>query len=669
MRKLLLFLTLFFTIAGANAQEAQWVSKILEASSELTPKEYSAEQIIGKPNVTPGTGDSPNAWMPFREDREEYVKVGFENPMKIRQIAIAESFNPSAIYQIYVYDRSDNEFLINTFEPRPIELKSRMLHVFFDLTEYEVAAVKVVLHCDAVPGFNAIDAIAISNSTLPVRQEVQILEADIVNANPERLSETVNSVYNELKPLVTPDGKTLLFSRQNHPGNTGGEDDPEDIWFSQWDETNGEWMEAENMGAPLNTKGPNFISSITPDGNTVIITLGNRYTRNGKMKAGVSVSTRTSEGWTKPVPFEIISEVNTHEKANYFLANNREVLLMSVEGDPSFGSRDLYVSFLMDDGRWSEPLNLGEGINTALEESSPFLAPDDKTLYFSSDGYTGYGKHDIYVTRRLDDTWTNWSEPENLGPQINSAEDDAFFNIPPTGEYGYFSRDFTNSNSDIFRFELPKEHQPDAVVTVRGVVHNTRTRRPMQARIFYETLPEGKEIGTIESDPLTGEYQIILPTGAMYGYLAEAEGFIAINANIDLTDTKVYGELTKDLYLVPIEKGAVVRLNNIFFDFDKSELKEASFPELRRIVEMMNKNPEMRISVEGHTDNIGTVEYNVGLSERRANAVVEYLTQNGISKDRLQSVGWGKSKPVASNDDEIGGRELNRRVEFKILEE
>jgi outer membrane protein OmpA-like peptidoglycan-associated protein len=673
MRKQLFFLALFFLISGANAQDSlqntQWVSTILEASSELTPREYSAEQIIGKPNVTPGTGDSPNAWMPFREDREEYVKVGFENPIKIRQIAIAESFNPSAIYQLYVYDRSDNEFLINTFEPRPIELKSRMLHVFFDLTEYEVAAVKVVLHCDAVPGFNGIDAIAISNSTLPVKQEVQIFEADIVNVNPERLSETVNSVYNELKPLVMPDGKTLLFSRQYHPGNTGGEEDPEDIWFAQWDEEKGEWMEAENMGAPLNTKGPNYISSITPDGNTAIITLGNRYTKNGKMKAGVSVSTRTSEGWTKPVPFEIINEINTHEKSNYFLANNREVLLMSVEGDPTFGSRDLYVSFLLDDGRWSEPLNLGENINTALEETSPFLAADDKTLYFSSDGFTGYGKHDIFVSRRLDDSWTRWSTPENLGPQINSPEDDAFFNIPPTGEYGYFSRDFSDNNSDIFRFELPKEHQPDAVVTVKGVVYNTKTRRPMQARIFYETLPDGKEIGTIESDPLTGEYQIILPTGTMYGYLAEAEGFVAINANIDLKETKVYGELNKDLFLVPIEAGAVVRLNNIFFDFDKSELKDASFPELKRVIEMMNKNPEMRISVEGHTDNIGDASYNVGLSERRAGAVVKYLTENGVVADRLEAKGWGKTKPIASNDDEIGGRELNRRVEFIILGE
>ncbi len=670
-RKIILFAALIIAATHAQGQDedTQWVSTILEASSELTPREYSAEQIIGKPNVTPETGESPNAWMPFRDDREEYVKVGFERPIRISQIAIAESLNPGAIYQIFLYDRSDNEFLINTFDPRPVDLKSRMLHIFFDMTQYEVAAIKVVLRCDAVSGYNAIDAIAISNSTKPIKQEVQILDSEVVNVKPERLSQAVNSIYNELKPLIMPDGKTLLFSRQYHPDNIGGEDDPEDIWYSQWDEAKGEWSEAVNMGSPLNTRGPNFISSITPDGKSVIITLGNRYTKNGKMRAGVSVSTRTSEGWSKPVPFDIIKDVNTSKNANYYLANNREVLLMSVEGDPTFGSRDLYVSFLQEDGRWSEPLNLGSGVNTALEETSPFLAPDDKTLYFSSDGYTGYGKQDIYVTRRLDDTWTSWSEPENLGPQINSNEEDAFFNIPPTGEYGYFSRDFADNNSDIYRFEIPKEHQPEPVVTIKGVVYNTKTNRPVQAKIFYESLPEGIKIGSIESDPLTGEYQIILPSGKMYGYLAEAEGFVAINANIDLTDTEVYGELDQDLFLVPIEKGAVVRMENIFFDFDKFELKRASFPELNRVIKMMQKNEGVRISVEGHTDNVGTKEYNNALSERRARAVTDYLVRNGISKDRMKAKGWGMSKPIASNDEEKGGRELNRRVEFIILEE
>ncbi len=673
MFRYFLSIVILFACFQLNAQQAEpiveWANEVLEASSELTPREYSAEQALGKPNVNSGTGESPNAWMPFRDDREEYIKVGFENPLRIRQIAIAESFNPSVIYLVYVYDKSGNEFLINTFEPKKVELKSRMLHIFFDMTEFEVSAVKLVLQCSAVEGYNAIDAIGISNSSVPILQEVAVLESAIVNVNPERLSETVNSVYNELKPLVTPDGKTLLFSRQYHPGNTGGVTDAEDIWFSQWDEEKGEWGEAVNMGPPLNTKGPNFISSITPDGKSAIITLGNKYTKNGKMRAGVSVSTRTSEGWSEPVPFEIINEINTNKHSNYFLANNREVLLMSVETEDTKGDRDLYVSFLQDDGRWSEPMNMGGTINTAMTEASPFLAPDDKTLYFSSNGFTGYGDFDIYVTRRLDETWTNWSEPENLGPQINSPEFDAFFNIPPTGEYGYFSRNFEGNKSDIFRFELPKKHQPEPVVTIKGVVYNTKTNRPIKARIFYERLPDGKEIGTIDSDPVTGEYQIILPSGEMYGYLAEAEDFVSVNANINLKDLEEYNEIRKDLYLVPVEKGAKIVMNNIFFDFDKYDLKEESFPELNRTVELLEKNPGIKVLIAGHTDNVGTDEYNQILSEKRAKSVVDYLVEKGIDASRLESKGFGKTMPVASNDDEEEGRALNRRVEFSILEE
>lgn len=670
MRKILLSI-IFVLLAqmGVLGQDTQWAIEVLEASSEFSPREFSAEQALGKPNVTKGGAENPNAWMPSRPNKDEFIKVRFENPFRIRQVAIAETFNPGAIYQVFIYDRADNEFLVNTFSPAPINIDSRMQYIFIDLTEFDVTAVKVVLHCASVPGFNQIDAIGISNSTIPITEEIQLVESNIVTVKPERLSKHVNSVYNEFRPLITPNGKTLYFSRQYHPENVGGINDPEDIWYSEWDDSIQDWKEAKNIGTPLNSVGPNFISSITPDGQTVVVTLGNEYTKNGKMKAGVSYTTKTSEGWTPPQAFKIKNLINLSKRANFYLANNRKVLMMSVEGANSFGSRDIYVSFLQEDNKWTEPLNLGETVNTVMEEASPFLAPDDKTLYFSSDGYKGYGGQDIYVTRRLDDTWTNWSEPQNLGPGINSDQDDTFFNIPPTGEYGYFSRTSSDNNADIFRFQLPKEHQPEAVVTISGRVLDTRTKQPVKARIFYETLPEGKEIGIIYSDPVTGAYQIILPSGMLYGYLAEAEGYLSVNANIDLSETREYGELEKNLYLTPIEKGASIRLNNVFFDFDKYVLKEASYPELNRTIEILKKHAEIRALVSGHTDDIGTPGYNMRLSQKRAQAVVDYLIEGGIDPSRLDAQGFGETRPVVSNDDEEEGRELNRRVEIKILEE
>ena len=342
--------------------------------------------------------------------------------------------------------------------------------------------------------------------------------------------------------------------------------------------------------------------------------------------------------------------------------------MMSVHRKDTKGDRDLYVSFLKDDGIWTEPKNLGDNVNSASEESSPFLAPDDKTLYFSSKGYSGYGGADIYVTRRLDDTWENWSEPENLGPGINSVSDDVFFNIDPKGENAYFSRSVSENDADIFSINMPDLFRPTAVILVKGKVYDRKTRKPISARIFYEKLPDGEEIGTVNSDPVTGEYQILLPSGEKYGYLAEAAGYVAINENVDLENVTEYAEITQNLILVPIEKEVTIRLNNIFFDFDKASLKSESTPELNRLANLLKENKNMKIEISGHTDNIGTRKYNQALSERRAQSVYNFLVENGIDGSRLKTIGYGKDRPMVSNDDEIDGRELNRRVEFKILE-
>ena len=646
-----------------------WASKVIEFSSQLSPVEYSASQILHKPNVYPEGGDNPNAWLPKKPDKLEFIKVGFDTPVRVQQIAIAESLNPSAVSEVLLYDENNKEYSVFSLAPSTIDLSRRLLNIFIDRTAYKVHALKLIVDGSKVEGYNSIDAVGISDSKEPIKIELNLPEGLNTDLRSERLSENVNSPYKEIKPLISPQGDLLYFSRQNHPENVGGEEDIEDIWYSEKDEATGEWGIAKNIGAPLNNEGPNFISSITPDGNTAILLLGNKYGKNGKMTAGVSVSTRTSEGWEEPMSLEIKNDYNLSPKVGYYLANNRKVLMMSVQRRDTKGDRDLYVSFLNDNGTWSEPKNLGDNVNSASEESSPFLAPDDKTLYFSSKGYSGYGGTDIYVTRRLDDTWENWSEPENLGPGINSSSDDIFFNIDPKGENAYFSRSVSEDDADIFSINMPDLFKPTAVILVKGKVYDRKTQKPISARIFYEKLPGGEEIGTVNSDPVTGEYQILLPSGEKYGYLAESAGYVAINENIDLENSTEYAEVTQNLILVPIEKEVTIRLNNIFFDFDKSSLKPESTPELNRLADLLKENETMKIEISGHTDNIGTIKYNQALSERRAQSVYDFLVQNGIDGSRLKSIGYGKDRPMVSNDDEQDGRELNRRVEFKILEE
>jgi outer membrane protein OmpA-like peptidoglycan-associated protein len=400
--------------------------------------------------------------------------------------------------------------------------------------------------------------------------------------------------------------------------------------------------------------------------------LGNKYLDNGKMQAGVSISSNVSGSWSKPVPLTITNDYNFHEKANYFLTNNRKTLIMSVEREDSRGDRDLYVSFMQEDSVWSEPLNLGDVVNTANEESAPFLAADDKTLYFSSNGFSGYGANDIYASRRLDDSWTNWSDPENLGPEINSPLEDLFFNIPASSEYAYYSRGVTDSNTDIFRVKLPILQSPDPWVIVKGRIIDARTGSPIGAKIIYERLPDGRELGIAESNPSTGEYEIRLPGGHLYGVRAEAADRISENQNLDLRNITNDQIITnKDFTLDPIQLSSVeanvtLVLNNIFFDFDKASLKAESFPELNRIITVMKEKAGMEIEIAGHADALGPEPYNLKLSERRARSVVKYLTDKGIPQNRISVQFLGESKPVAPNTTE-DGRRRNRRVEFKIL--
>lgn len=674
MKKILLSgLFLLGFMVTTSAQVVQWASKVLESSSELTHVQYAALQALGKPNVLPAGGQNPNAWAPDKAGRKEYLKLGFENPMNIRQVAIAESHNPSAIYRVLAYDETGNEYVLNTLNPMAVPLKGRMLNLFIDPTPYKVSAVKIEFDGAAIPGYFQIDAVAIADSNYPIIADIptpQLLASGILI---EPLTTNVNSNYSELNPLLSPDGKTLYFSRANHPGNVGGVNDNEDIWYSELDST-GQWKLARNL-SQFNNEDPNFvstISSITPDGKSAIIVLGNKNNSRGKSIAGVSISSNVDGTWTEPVPLNIKDDYNFNEKANFFLANNRRTLLMSVEREDSHGARDLYVSFMQDDSIWTAPMNLGDVINTAGEESAPFLAPDDKTLYFSSTGFSGYGGNDIYITKRLDDTWTNWSEPENLGPEINSSQEDLFFNIPAASEYAYYSRGVNENNTDIFRVTLPIFKAPEVWVIVRGKVIDAATGNPLSAKIIYERLSDGKELGAVQSSGENGLYEFRLPAGSMYGVRVEMKDKISENQNLDLrnyTEARVIDQ--KDILLEPIkvaalEEKATIVLNNVFFDFDKSVLKQESFPELSRIVKLLAERSEMAIEIAGHTDATGASDYNMKLSEQRAKAVSEYLGENGINKDRITVTFFGENVPVQSNDTP-GGRKMNRRVEFKIL--
>jgi OmpA-OmpF porin, OOP family len=261
----------------------------------------------------------------------------------------------------------------------------------------------------------------------------------------------INGGFTELKPALSPNGNRLYFSRSEHPDNFNGVNDLEDIWYSEFDATTNAWSHPTRMAGHLNNQGPNFINNVSVTGDTLI--LGNQYGKKGKMRAGLSYSVNVNGEWSFPTPINIKNDYNVSDHSNSFVSLKSGIIIRAVQRETTFGDRDLYVSF-WNGAEATEPLNMGSVINTELEESSPFLDADTKTLYFASRGHHGHGGMDIWVTKRLDDTWTNWSEPQNLGPAVNGKMDDEFFSITHSGNYAIFSKQVSVHNVDLYRISI-----------------------------------------------------------------------------------------------------------------------------------------------------------------------------------------------------------------------
>lgn len=685
MRKIALIIFAFGTFLNSIAQETVvWGSDVVDVSSEYSPLEYSAVQSLHKPNVLPTGGDNPNAWRPKSDNKEEFIMVSFDKPIKAKQVAIAESENPGAVTKVYAYDQEYNEYTLFELQPRALPIESRLLNLFFDDTPYEIYAIKVFIDGEAVPGYNAIDAIGISASNLPISVLINLVPGMEQNLKADRLSNNVNSKYIEHSPIISPDGKHLYFSRRYHPDNVGGVEDVEDIWVSDLDPSTGNWLPARNVGPPLNTEGPNFISSITLVQGEEVLILGNRYGKKGLMYTGVSMSKRSGDKYENPVNLEVENEYNYNPKVDYFLAPSGDAMLTSAERDDSYGGRDLYVSFKKGKS-WTEPKNIGSDINTAADDFSPWLGEDNKTLYYSTSGISGYGGADIYVTIRLDDTWERWSDPENLGSSVNSALDDSYFTIPSSGKHIYFARGKIDDDTDIFRFKaddifLDKDSplmasighltskQPDQYITtiIGRTIDNETGEIIPNVHVVIERLPDGFDMGQVASDSV-GQFLMGVRGGARYGLLAKHPGYLSADENFDFNKLENNDTVYVDLRLAQIKVGAVIVLKNVFFDFDKATLQTSSYPVLNRLLGYMQSGEIKKIEISGHTDSKGNDDYNQALSQRRVNSVKAFLRQNGINEDRMVAKGYGESQPSVPNDTPEN-RAKNRRVEFKILE-
>ena len=514
---------------------------------------------------------------------------------------------------------------------------------------------------------------------IAAKKTVLAIDKFVINYNPNHVDEVenaaqgykkvvlknINTNLDEGYPVVSADGKMMVFSRTTNSGHMDLE--KTSLMYSEYDENSKEWTPAKPLPANINQEGQIQIVSISPDKKTLIIdAVCNAQGKYIKDATGICLSHKTATGWSDPENVPIDGLVNRDVYSSYSLSSNGKALIISVAGQGSYGERDLYVS-LKQNGKWTAPKNLGAVVNSFADDFSPCLAPDNVTLYYSSIGKPGYGKSDIFVTRRLDETWTNWSEPKNLGPDINTSLSESGLQVDAYGQYAYMNMSGVGkAQGKICKIELPEAARPKPVVIVTGKVYNMMTNKPISASVIYENMETGNEEGTAISSAEDGSFVIVLPYGLNYGLTAKTPGFMAESKNINLkVDSlkKGFAELSVDLYVMPLVADQSIKLNNIFFAPDKFELVETSFPELDRLANIMNENPNLQIQVEGHTDKGGanaTEENLQKLSENRANSVKTYLTSKGIDTKRISTIGYGNTHPISTIQSQ------NRRVEVKI---
>ncbi len=598
MKSLFFFCILLVSFVIGFAQEVQWADELLRYSSQYGPKGYSAKQVLGKPNKLPDYGPSPVAWAPAREDNrvDDYVRVKYRTAQHVQQIAIAENLNPGAVYKIYLYDTKGRQHKVyeNTDMIVPLTPGGRMFHIFIPRTEYLVNELKLVLRTSAIPGMNQIDAIGIADSKIPVEASIHTVELIHYEGEAENLGSGVNSIYDEMLPIISPDGQTLYFARKLHPQNFG-EAKADDIWYAEM-RPDSTWGPAKHLGEPLNNEYHNYVAAVSPDGNTLV--LANEYTRLGVPAQGVSISQKKNGIWSKPRNLRIKGFYNLNDFSCYHMGVDGDILLMAIERHDSYGDMDLYVSFKEEGLNWSEPLNLGPQINTAGTEGSVFLAADNKTIYFSSDGYSGYGSFDMYMSRRLDDTWTHWTEPVNLGPKINSRWRDFYYTIPASGDYAYFSSDKGSfGKSDLYRIKLPRELRPLPVTLVETKVVDALTREPLEIDVHFR--------GTLGNRPFerdvqleNGETKFIIPKEAELIAEIDIPGYFPIRKNLSPVDKDElqFLDYAEDDIATELELELRLQMRDSLKHFIELELEKKSPEQIRNEQGISNHSPDSLIA-------------------------------------------------------------------------
>ncbi|HQO31286.1 MAG TPA: OmpA family protein [Chitinophagales bacterium] len=467
---------------------------------------------------------------------------------------------------------------------------------------------------------------------------------------PKNLGAAINTEHWEYFPYMTPDGKLLAFTRlQNNQ---------EDIYVST--KTEKGFSPAVSLGNIINTADNEGAETMNADGTLLFFTACNRM--DGYGSCDIYFSQKLKGNWTAAMGIGKPINTSAWEAQPSFSSDGR-ALYFSSSRPGGLGGKDIWVSYLDEQLKWSEPQNLGPNINTANDDQCPFIHADNQTLYFTSAGWPGMGGGDIYISRKTD---TGWTKAENLGYPINTETDDNGLAVSYDGKMAFLASNRENGfgGLDIYSFELPEKMQPKRITYLKATVRDAVTKQLLQANYSMTDLETKKESKGVTQN---GSFFATLEVNKNNALQIQQEGYLFYSRNINLTaEASATQPFEMEVLLQPISANGKITLNNVFFDFDKSELKPESFAELDKLVELLLKNPAVKMEIAGHTDSKGDKKYNLLLSQKRAESVMEYLLKKGIDKLRLTAKGYGDTQPVAPNDTEEN-QAKNRRTEVKVL--
>lgn len=479
-----------------------------------------------------------------------------------------------------------------------------------------------------------------------------------VNVNPVNIGSSINSKDQEYSPAFAIDEKTIYITKRL--GNLSDNRPNEDLYFAELNDES--WDKVKDIGPPINTIENEGAFSISSDGNYIFFTSCSR--NGGKGQCDIWLTSKKNNRWDEPKNLQ--SPINTkYWESQPSISSDGRMLYFSSDRPGGYGGTDIWVSEFSNSG-WSAPKNLGPAVNTSKDEQFPFIHSDNRTLYFSSNGHPGLGKSDLYLTRK--DVKLNWETPINMGYPINSRGQDWNLVVARDGKTAYFSSDQLKGfgGLDIYTFQLPEKLQAEKVSYLRGYVRDAITKQPLSANVELSPI-NGEPTTLTYAKPGTGMFLVPLKTNMKYALTIDKDGYLFYTEFYNMPAIQRDQPIELFIDLEKIELGNSVVLKNIFFDTDKSDIKDESKQELEKLIDFLSENNSIRIEISGHTDNVGDSKHNMVLSENRAKSVCDFLTNNGIDKSRLTYKGFGDTQPIKQNNTDEN-RAKNRRTEFKIIQ-